>query len=125
VSAETSIQNARDGYAAFSAGDAEAAMRDIADDCVWVVPGSSRVSGTYRGKAEIGKLWAEMGAGGLTVNPRTFTSDGDGSTVVALVDAAAGSESWRSADVMEFDDGKVVRFESIGDPGPIERAFPA
>lgn len=125
MSAEVNIQNARDGYAAFSAGDAEAAMRDIADDCVWVVPGNSRISGTYRGKVEIGGLWGEMGAAGLTVNPTTFTSDSDGHTVVALVDVAVGDESWRAADVMDFANGKIVRFETLGETGPFERAFPA
>jgi hypothetical protein len=52
------IEIAKRGYAAFSAGDAEGAMADMVDDIEWITPGNSAISGTRRGKQELGELWA-------------------------------------------------------------------
>ena len=49
-SVEQNIGSAQASYAAFSWGDAAAAMNSMADDIEWVVPGNSAVSGTYHGK---------------------------------------------------------------------------
>jgi len=50
MAGEDNVAAAKRGYAAFSAGDAAAAMEEMADDIVWVVPGNSAISGTTHGK---------------------------------------------------------------------------
>ncbi|SEM21484.1 nuclear transport factor 2 family protein [Rhodococcus maanshanensis] len=121
MSGEQNIEIAKKGYAAFAAGDAEAAMTDLADDLEWIVPGNSAVSGTYHGKVEVGGLWAKLAEKSLTTTPQHFLADEE--RVVVLTQVSAGGESWDSADVLTYRDGKVVKIQTAGDTAKFEKVF--
>ena len=121
MAGEQNVETAKRAYAAFSAGDAEGAMENIADDIEWIEPGASAISGTYRGKQEVGQLWAKMGEKELKVEPQFWFSDEQ--RVVALVHLTVGGEQSDAADVMTFRDGKLVRFQTAGDTALMERIF--
>jgi hypothetical protein len=53
---EQNIEIIKKGYAAFSAGAGETVMSVFDDNLEWTQPGESTISGTYRGKAEVGEF---------------------------------------------------------------------
>lgn len=122
MSSEDNKEAARNGYEAFIKGDADAAMADISDSIEWVVQGDSSVSGTYHGKQEVGGFWMKLVEKGFTVAPHEYIAEGD--TVVVLVSQRLGADEAESADVLRYEDGKLVRFESFGEVAMLERAFP-
>ncbi len=123
MSAEENKQAARDGYEAFGRGDAEGAMADISDSIEWVVGGDSAVSGTYHGKEEVGKFWAQLAEKGFENSATEFLADGD--KVAVITTGSAGGEEARTVDVLEYDgDGKLIRFESFGGENVFDRVFP-
>jgi len=122
VSAEENKQRAEAGYRAFSAGDAAAAMEDMDDSVEWTVRGDSSLTGTYRGKEEVGQLWAKMAEKGIKTEPHDFIADGD--KVVVLTTASLDGESTEAADVLTYNgEGKLIGFEQIGDPAVANRIF--
>lgn len=121
MAGEQNVETAKRAYAAFSAGDAEGAMENIADDIEWIEPGASGISGIYRGKQEVGQLWAKMAEKELKVEPQFWFSDEQ--RVVALVHVTIAGEPSDSADVMTFRDGKLVRFQTAADTALMERIF--
>ena len=121
MSKDQNIETLNKGYAAFSSGDAEGAMRDLADDIEWIEPGKSSISGTYRGKAEVAEFFAKISEKGFTTTPNRFIADGD--EVVVLSDVKVGDESAHSADLYTFRDGKVVRAENFSDTAMMERVY--
>src|SRR5207248_548727 len=70
MAGEQNVESAKRAYAAFSAGDAEGAMENMADDLEWITPGNSAISGTVRGKQEVGALWAKFAEKGFTTSPQ-------------------------------------------------------
>ena len=122
MGAQENIATAKQGYAAFSAGDAAAAMADIADDIEWITPGNSAVSGSVRGKQALGEHWAKLAGAGFSTRPQYWFADGD--RVVVLVQSSLGGETTDAADVLTFNaDGKLVRFQSAADTALLERVF--
>jgi ketosteroid isomerase-like protein len=122
MSAEENKQHAEAAYKAFSEGDAVGAMANMDDGVVWTVGGDHSLTGTYRGKEEIGGLWAKLAEKGLTTTPHDFIADGD--KVVVLTSAGMDGESAEAADVLTFnDEGKLIGFEQIGDPAIGNRVF--
>jgi uncharacterized protein len=121
MAAEDNLEMAKRGYAAFIAGDAETAMADMADDIEWVTPGNSAISGTRRGKQEIGAMWAQMAEKGFATTVQHMLADGD--LVVVLTQATIAGESYDSADALTFRDGKLVRFQTTGDTALMQRVF--
>src|SRR5512133_432502 len=121
MAGEQNVETAKQAYAAFSAGDAETAMARIADDVEWITPGNSAISGTVRGKQEVGALWAQLVAKGFTTSPQYWFSDED--RVVVLTHVTAGGEEADSADVLTYRDGKLVKFQTAGDTAMLERVF--
>jgi len=121
MSAEENIETAKRGYAAFSAGDAAGAMENIADDIEWITPGNSAVSGVTHGKQELGEFWGALAAKGFSTTPQYWFGDGD--RVVALCQVTVGDESYDSADVLTYRDGKLIKFQSAGDTAAMERIF--
>jgi uncharacterized protein len=109
------------GYAAFSSGDVETVMDLFDDDIVWVQPGKSVISGTYRGKAEVMELLGELAEKRLTVKLNGLVAEGD--TVVALTEVSVGGETGQNADVFTVRDGKTVRAQVHGDTAMLERVF--
>jgi uncharacterized protein len=121
MAGEQNVETARAAYAAFSAGDAEAAMARIADDIEWVTPGNSAISGTVHGKAAVGALWAQLAEKGFTTSPQYWFSDED--RVVVLTQITVGGEQADSADVLTYRDGTLVKFQTAGDTALFERVF--
>ena len=109
------------GYAAFSAGDLDTVMSLFDDDCEWVQPGQSAVSGTFHGKTEIMEQFGRLVEKGLTVKVKRFIAEGD--TVVAITEVSAGGETGEDADVFTIRDGKAVRVEAHGDTALLERVY--
>jgi ketosteroid isomerase-like protein len=121
IAGEQNLESARRAYAAFSAGDAEGAMQNMADDVEWITPGNSAVSGTRRGKQEIGELWAKFAEKGFSTSPQYWFSDDE--RVVVLAQITLAGEQADSADVLTYRDGKLVKFQTAGDTAMLERVF--
>ena len=109
------------GYAAFSAGDMETVMSLFADDCEWIQPGQSAVSGTFHGKAELMDQFGRLAEKGLTVKLNNLIAEGD--TVVAITEVTAGGETGEDADVFTLRDGKTVHVQAHGDTALLERVY--
>jgi len=123
MEATVNKQAAINGYDAFSAMDPEGAMKDMSDSIEWVVAGDSSVSGTYRGKEDVGAFWMKLVEKGFTTAPVEFIADGD--KVAVLTEIELDGEKFRSMDLLSFDPGgKLVRFESFGEEAVLNRAFP-
>jgi ketosteroid isomerase-like protein len=123
MEATVNKQAAIDGYAAFAAMDADAAMKDISDSVEWVVSGDSSLTGTYNGKEEVGGLWTKLLEKGFRTTPREFIAEGD--KVVAICDINLGQEQAASANVLTYDgDGRLIRFEAYGGEELLNRGFP-
>jgi uncharacterized protein len=122
---EMSAQDNKDviqrGYAAFTSGDMDTVMSLFDDDCEWVQPGQSAVSGTFHGKAEIMEHFGRLVEKGLTVKLERLVAEGD--TVVALTEVTAGGETGHDADVFTLRDGKTVRVDTHGDTALLERIY--
>ena len=121
MAGEQNVETAKAAYAAFSAGDAEAAMARIADDVEWITPGNSAISGTAHGKQEVGVLWAQLAGKGFSTSPQYWFSDED--RVVVLTQITVDGEQADSADVLTYRDGQLVRFQTAGDTALLERVF--
>jgi ketosteroid isomerase-like protein len=123
MEATVNKQAAVNGYQAFAAMDAEGAMKDISDSIEWVVGGDSSVTGTYRGKEEVGQFWMKLLEKGFKNTPREFIADG--SKVVAICDTEVGGEHVDSVDLLTFDDaGMLMRFETFGGEELLNHTFP-
>jgi hypothetical protein len=109
------------GYEAFSSGDLDTVMSLFDDDCEWVQPGQSAVSGTFHGKAEVMEHMGRLAEKGLTVKLNQLIADGD--TVVALTEVTAGGETGEDADVFVIRNGKTVEVRTHGDTALLERIY--
>ncbi len=121
MAGEQNVESAKRAYAAFMAGDAEGAMANMADDIEWVTPGNSAISGTVRGKQDVGQLWGKLAEKGFKTQPQHWFSDDE--RVVVLAHTSMGSDESDTADVMTFRDGKLVKFQTAGDTASMERHF--
>ena len=121
MAGEQNVETAKQGYAAFSAGDAQGAMENISDDIEWIIPGTSAISGNHRGKQEVGELWGKLAEKGFSVEPQFWFSDDE--RVVALVHQRVGGEEADAADVLTYRDGQLVKFQTAGDTALLERIF--
>jgi len=122
VTPQENKQKAEAAYRAFGAGDAAGAMQNIDDSVVWTARGESSLSGTYRGKEEVGQLWARLAEKGLRTEPHDFVADGD--KVVVLTTITLDGETAEAADVLTYNsEGKLIAFDQIGDPSIANRVF--
>jgi ketosteroid isomerase-like protein len=116
-------QAAINGYQAFGAMDPEGAMKDISDSIEWVVGGDNALTGSYRGKEDVGAFWMKLVEKGFRTTPTEFIAEGD--KVVVLCDVELNGERGHSADLLSYDpDGKLIRFESFGEEEILNRTFP-
>lgn len=123
MGAQENKQAAEDAYRAFAAGDAEGAMENIDDSVTWTAPGDNALSGTYNGKQEIGELWGQLAGKSFSTEPHDFIAEGD--KVVVLTTVTIEGETSENADVLTYNgDGKLIGFDTRGDPAPGNRAFP-
>ncbi len=122
MGAQENKQTARDAYEAFGRGDAEGAMRDIDDSIEWNVRGENTLTGTYRGKQQVGELWGKFVSNGFRTEPTEFIADGD--KVIVRTAASLGGETIENVDVLTYDGaGKLVQFDTFGDPKVADRVF--
>jgi uncharacterized protein len=113
--------NTQAAYAAFANADIDGATKDMADDIEWVVPGNSSISGTYRGKEEVVKLFMTLAGKSFTTTPEHFIADGD--HVVVLTHVMADGQGADQADVLTFRDDKLVKFQTAGDTAMQEKIW--
>ena len=111
--AEEILGSAKAGYAAFSWGDLDAAMAQMADDIEWVVPGESAVSGTYHDKEELRALYMKLAETSYTREAQLIL--GDEEQVMVLLRITLGGESSDQVDILTYRDGKVVKGRSVLD----------
>ncbi len=122
MGAEQNLAAAKRGYAAFAAGDAAVAMAEMVDDIEWITPGNSAISGTTRGKQELGANWATLAEKGFTTTPQYWFADDE--RVVVLTQITVAGEKADSADVLTFNaDAQLVKFQTAGDTALFERVF--
>jgi ketosteroid isomerase-like protein len=122
MAGEENLEKARQGYAAFASGDAAGAMVNLAEDIEWIVPGDSAISGTLRGKQEVGEYWGKLAEKGFRVTPQYWFADDERVVVLTHVALEGGEADF--ADVLTFREGKVAKFQSAGDTALLERIFP-
>jgi uncharacterized protein len=118
---ERNIEVIKKGYEAFSTGDIDTLMSLFHDDIEWAQPGASAISGTYRGKGELGDLIGRLAEKSATVKLNRLLGVGD--VVVGLTDVTAGDETGQDADVFTLRDGKIVRAQVYADTAMMERVF--
>ncbi len=120
--ASQNVKVAKKAYDAFAAGDLETVLNTFDDNIEFVVPGNSKIGGTYRGKAEVTKFFAKLAEKSFTTTPSRFLS-ADDDVVVAIGQVTAGGESAPEADVSTFRRGKIVKVEAFGDTAMQERVY--
>ena len=121
MAGEQNVESAKRAYAAFSSGDAAGAMENMADDIEWIVPGNSVLSGTKRGKQEVGEFWGALASKGFSTRPQYWFSDEE--RVVVLTQVTVEGHQADQVDVLTFRDGKVVKFQGAGDTALMARIF--
>jgi uncharacterized protein len=123
MGAQENKRTAEEAYRAFASGDAAGAMENIDDAVEWKASGDSALSGTYRGKEEVGQLWGQLASKEFSSQPHEFVADGD--KVVVLTTVTLEGESQENADVLTYNEaGKLIAFEAIGDSANANRVFP-
>jgi ketosteroid isomerase-like protein len=108
-------------YEAFANLDIDGATKNMADDIEWVVPGNSKISGTYRGKDEVIQFVITIAGKSFQSHPQHFIADGD--HVVVLTRNSADGHEADAADVLTFRDGKVVKFQGAADTALEEKIW--
>jgi uncharacterized protein len=122
MGAQENKQTAQAAYAAFSGGDTEGAMRDIDDSIEWTVRGENTLTGTHKGKQAVGELWGKLAGTGFRTAPHHFVAEGN--KVVVLTTVQLDGDTGESADVLTYDgNGKLVAFDTLGDPTATNRVF--
>jgi hypothetical protein len=121
MAGEENLQTAQKAYAAFSEGNAEAAMENMADDVEWITPGKSEISGNVKGKEAVGELWGKFLEKDFRTSPQYWFADDE--RVVVLTRISVDGEEADSVDVLTYRDGKLVKFQTAGDTALLERVF--
>lgn len=86
------------------------------------VGGDNALTGTYNGKQEVGELWGKFLSKDFSTAPHDFVADGD--KVVILTTVTLEGETVESADISTYNaDGKLVAFDTLGDPTIVNRVF--
>lgn len=122
MGAQENKQVAEDAYRAFANGDAAGSMENMDDSVVWTARGDSALTGTYNGKQEVGELWGQLAGKSFSTAPHDFVADGD--KVVVLTTVTLEGESTENADVLTYNaEGKLIAFDTLGDPTVGNRVF--
>jgi ketosteroid isomerase-like protein len=123
MGAQENKQVAEDAYRAFGNGDAAGAMQNMDDSIVWTTRGDNALTGTYNGKQEVGELWGKLAGKEFSTSPHDFVAEGD--KVVVLTTVTLAGESVEGADVLTYNaEGRLVAFDTLGDPSSANRVFP-
>ena len=120
----------RDMFAELGKGNGDAFLGNMADDIEFTIIGSTKYSGTFKGKKDlVEKLLGPLNAqleGGITITPENFIADGD--TVAMQAKGKSTTKSGKSYDntycqVFTFKDGKVQRVTEYLDTELVTTAF--
>jgi uncharacterized protein len=108
----------RGGYDAFAKGDIGTVRGLFADDISWHVPGSSPLSGDYRGHEEVLGFFSrsiELSQGSFRIEIDDMLADGDRVAVLCTVAAERHGQSWSSPEVhlWRIANGKAVEFREF------------
>ncbi len=121
----------QDMFAELGKGNGDAFLGNMADDIEFTIIGSTKYSGTFKGKKDLverllGPLNAQL-EGGITITPENFIADGD--TVAMQAKGKSTTKSGKSYDntycqVFAFNkDGKVQRVTEYLDTELVTTAF--
>ena len=119
-------------YAAASKGNGTPLLESLADDVSWTIIGSTALSGTYRGKAEVrdklfGGLRARL-AGPVVFTPERFIAEGNFVAMQARGQATANSGKPYNNTyciVARFAGGKIIEMTDYVDTELITSALGA
>jgi ketosteroid isomerase-like protein len=120
----------QDMFAELGKGNGDAFLGNMADDIEFTIIGSTKYSGTFKGKKDlVEKLLGPLNAqleGGITITPENFIADGD--TVAMQAKGKSTTKSGKSYDntycqVFTFKDGKVQRVTEYLDTELVTTAF--
>ena len=120
----------QDMFAELGKGNGDAFLGNMADDIEFTIIGSTKYSGTFKGKKDLAeKLLGPLNAqleGGITITPENFIADGD--TVAMQAKGKSTTKSGKSYDntycqVFTFKDGKVQRVTEYLDTELVTTAF--
>jgi ketosteroid isomerase-like protein len=106
------VGRVRDAYAAFAAGDLDAALKDLADNAVFHFKGEGPVSGDHRGRADIEKALIatfELTGGTQTLDIRGIYAD-DEHAVVVLRETATRPDGA----TLDVDEAHVIKVDADG-----------
>jgi len=117
-------------FAALSRGDGEAYLAGLADDAVYTIEGTTKFSGTFRGKQDIiarllTPLMNEL-EGGLAIAVKNIYADGD--TVIVQAQGKSTTKTGKSYDnsycqVFRVEGGKVKSMVEYLDTALVDQAF--
>jgi SAM-dependent methyltransferase len=106
------VGRVRDAYAAFAAGDLDAALKDLADNAVFHFHGDGPISGDHRGRADIEKALIatfELTGGTQTLDISGIYAD-DEHAVVALHETATRTDGA----TLDVDEAHVIKIDRDG-----------
>ena len=117
-------------FAELSKGNAQAFMSNMADDVEFTIVGTTKYSGTCKGKQELvskvlGPLSAQL-EGGLTITPENFIAEGDFVAMQARGKSntkAGGTYNNTYCQVFRIVNGKVQQVTEYLDTELVTKAF--
>ncbi len=120
----------QDMFAELSKGNAQAFMSNMADDVEFTIVGTTKYSGTCKGKQELaskvlGPLSAQL-EGGLTITPENFIAEGDFVAMQARGKSntkAGGTYNNTYCQVFRIVNGKVQQVTEYLDTELVTKAF--
>jgi uncharacterized protein len=122
-------QMIREAYAAFGRGDLEGYLAVCQDDFTFNVPGRSRMTGRYRGRAEflgmIGKVM-ELSGGKFEEEVLDVLANDRHGVVLAVhrFPRNGATREYQTAHVYDIRDGKLAEcWEQPRDPGAFDEAW--
>ena len=120
----------QDMFAELSKGNAQAFMSNMADDVEFTIVGTTKYSGTCKGKQElVNKVLSPLSAqleGGLTITPENFIAEGDFVAMQARGKSntkAGGTYNNTYCQVFRIVNGKVQQVTEYLDTELVTKAF--
>ncbi len=99
---DQSAQLIQRAYQAFSRGDLGTVFGILGPDITWHVPGSSPLSGDYKGHEQVGAFFGatmKLSAGTFNIDVRDILAKGEQVVVLCTVAAERHGQSWSSPEV--------------------------
>ena len=118
----------RRAYDAFARAELPAVFEILHQDITWHVPGSSPLSGDYKGHGEVGGFFArtmELSGGTFAIDIQDVLAREDRVVVLCTVSAERHGQSWSSDEVhvWRVDGGRAVDFREYQGAEQAEDAF--